>query len=408
MRKKLHDFDKMLEGELRRIKNAPISKKNRQLILRYTDYNISRGLSKARTLRIAISLRLTAMRIKKDFTKFTRSDMEKLFLLLRKEGKSEASIETDKIVLKTFFKWLYNGEEPECTKWFKCSRKNVADKLPEHLLVQEDIKKMIKFASNKRDKALIAVLWESGARIGEIGGMQIKDVVFDEFGCRIIVSGKTGMRRIRLVNAAPYLIEWINSHPNSNDPEAPLWVSLTYKVGSQLTHRCITKMLRAVARRAGIKKPVNPHNFRHSRATFLAQYLTEALLKEYFGWVQDSKMAARYIHLSGKQIDDAILKMHGLKKDEKKEDILKQVQCPRCKHMNDPNNEICERCWLPLKPSVYREVEKVREMKEESSVVLMQLLELAKTLSKANPDKVQQILASMQQQLLMDEQRNAI
>ena len=309
-------------------------------------------------------------------------------------------------MLKTFFKWLYNGEEPECTKWFKCSRKNVADKLPEHLLVQEDIKKMIKFASNKRDKALIAVLWESGARIGEIGGMQIKDVVFDEFGCRIIVSGKTGMRRIRLVNAAPYLIEWINSHPNSNDPEAPLWVSTNVDKVSLMTYDAMRLQLHKIARRAGLKKPVNPHNFRHSRATYLAQFLTEAQMKEYFGWVRDSDMAARYVHLSGKQMDDAILKLYGLKKEEKKEDILKPLKCPRCGHVNDVTFEYCEKCWLPLKPSAQYEVDEIKHLDEKSSIILVQLLDMVKSLSKANPDRVQQILASMQQQLLLDERRS--
>jgi len=399
MRKKLHDFDRMLEGETRLVKNAEISKKNKKLILEHNDYNFSRGLSKARVIRNSVSLRLTAKRLKKDLDKFTRKDLEKLFLMLKKEGKADSSIETDKIVLKSFFKWLNNGEEADCTKWYKCGGSKKSKKLPEDLLNQEEVKVMIKAAHYKRDKAMIAVLWESGARIGEIGGMQIKNIAFDEFGCRILVDGKTGMRRIRLINAAPYLVEWLNSHPHSGDPEAPLWVSVEQNGGEQLTHRYIMKMLRSVAKRANVKKPVNPHNFRHSRATFMAQHLTEALMKEYFGWVQDSHMAARYIHLSGKQVDDAILKLHGLKKEEREDDVLKREPCPRCGNKNDPNNEICEKCWLPLKPSVQREVEKIKDLKEDSSIVLMQLLDLAKTLSQTNPHKVQEAFSALQKEL---------
>jgi len=389
----------MLEGETRLVKNAEISKKNKKLILEHNDYNFSRGLSKARVIRNSVSLRLTAKRLKKDLDKFTRKDLEKLFLMLKKEGKADSSIETDKIVLKSFFKWLNNGEEADCTKWYKCGGSKKSKKLPEDLLNQEEVKVMIKAAHYKRDKAMIAVLWESGARIGEIGGMQIKNIAFDEFGCRILVDGKTGMRRIRLINAAPYLVEWLNSHPHSGDPEAPLWVSVEQNGGEQLTHRYIMKMLRSVAKRANVKKPVNPHNFRHSRATFMAQHLTEALMKEYFGWVQDSHMAARYIHLSGKQVDDAILKLHGLKKEEREDDVLKREPCPRCGNKNDPNNEICEKCWLPLKPSVQREVEKIKDLKEDSSIVLMQLLDLAKTLSQTNPHKVQEAFSALQKEL---------
>jgi len=33
--------------------------------------------------------------------------------------------------------------------------------------------------------------------------------------------------------------------------------------------------------------------------------LTEAQMKEYLGWVGDSRMASTYVHLSGRNIDDA-------------------------------------------------------------------------------------------------------
>lgn len=392
MRKKLHDFDKMLEDETRRVKAENITAKNKKLILQFNDFNLARDLSKARVVRNSISMRLIAKRLKKDLSKFTRKDIEKLFLMLKKEGKAESSIATDKVVLKCFFKWLNNGEEGECTKWYKCAGHSHSSKLPEELLTQEEVKRLIKSAFNKRDKALIAVLWESGARVGEIGRMQVKNISFDEFGCRILVDGKTGMRRIRLINSAPYLVEWLNSHPHSGDPEAPLWVSLEQNGGEQLTHRYIMKMLRSVAKRAKVKKPVNPHNFRHSRATFMAQHLTEALMKEYFGWVQDSRMAARYIHLSGKQVDDAILKLHGLKKEEQEEHLLKREPCPRCGNEKDPNHEICEKCWLPLKPSAMQEVEKAREETGEGSVALLKLLDILQK----NPGRVQEALAQLQ------------
>ncbi len=67
MRKYLHDYDALLEGEVRRLKAAPISKGNRDLILRFNDYNYARDLSKARIIRNSCSLRITAQRVKKDF-----------------------------------------------------------------------------------------------------------------------------------------------------------------------------------------------------------------------------------------------------------------------------------------------------------------------------------------------------
>ena len=75
--------------------------------------------------------------------------------------------------------------------------RRVFEKLPEELLTEEEIQKMISSCANLRDRALVSVLYESGCRIGEIGNLRIKDVLFDEYGAKIDVLGKTGARRVR-------------------------------------------------------------------------------------------------------------------------------------------------------------------------------------------------------------------
>lgn len=201
------------------------------------------------------------------------------------------------------------------------------------------------------------------------------------------------MRRIRLINSAPNLLEWINEHPERNNPQAFVFVNIEKNFGGCMQHRNIMSILQKVAKRAGIQKPVNPHHFRHSRATYMSQFLTEAQLKEYFGWVQESKMAARYVHLSGKQVEDAILRMHGLKQEDKKEDILKQKTCPRCKTLNDHNNQFCEKCWLPLSEQGLNELEETTNKEQESLIALMRLLSEVGN----NPIKLKQALAVLQQ-----------
>ena len=72
---------------------------------------------------------------------------------------------------------------------------------------------MIDAANSIRDKALIACLYEGGFRIGELGGLSLGDVTFDRYGAMVIVNGKTGMRRVMLIFAMPYLSQWLESHP---------------------------------------------------------------------------------------------------------------------------------------------------------------------------------------------------
>ena len=66
------------------------------------------------------------------------------------------------------------------------------------------------------------------------------------------------------------------------------------------------------------------------------------------GWVNGSQMARTYIHLSGKQQEDAILKAYGIQKEDKHIDYEKPKECPRCKELNPSNATQCSRCFLPF------------------------------------------------------------
>jgi len=392
MRKYIHPYEKDLEREINRVKEAQISDENRALIMRFYDHNLAQGISKPRLLRQMITLRMTAKQMKKDFANATKEDYEQFLIWMIKDGYAEGSIWTYKKILKVFHKWLNNGTYPECIAWLKFKKLGNGT-LPEQLLDQEDIKKLVKAALNKRDKALVASLWETGARIGELGNACIKDITFDEFGGRILLDGKTGMRKVRIVHSAPYVLEWVNEHPYAKNPDAPLWVCSEKTECEKMCHAGILMALRRIRKRANITKPINPHHFRHSRATYMAQFLTDAQMKEYFGWGQDSRMAARYVHLSGKQVDDAVLKMCGLKPKEEQKDLLKREPCPRCKNLNEVNNDYCQKCWLPLSPNANKEMHETEEKSQESIISLMKLLELAGQ----NPEKVRRALAIMQQ-----------
>ena len=59
---------------------------------------------------------------------------------------------------------------------------------------QEDIESMLKACKILRDRLMIGILIETGARRGELYNMRIKDVQFDEYSPIIWLHGKTGTR----------------------------------------------------------------------------------------------------------------------------------------------------------------------------------------------------------------------
>ena len=54
---------------------------------------------------------------------------------------------------------------------------------------------MIKVSSHPRNKALIAILFETGMRASELLGMKLNEVEFHEDYCEFVCDGKTGKRK---------------------------------------------------------------------------------------------------------------------------------------------------------------------------------------------------------------------
>ena len=67
-------------------------------------------------------------------------------------------------------------------------------KLPDDILTEHETSAMIDAAENLRDRAIIAMLYEGGIRVGEIGSLKVRDIDFDRYGAIAVVRGKTGMR----------------------------------------------------------------------------------------------------------------------------------------------------------------------------------------------------------------------
>lgn len=345
----IHNYDRRLKSALRKIKESDkISDNNKATILKFTNSCFAEGLSKPRIERYVQMLHSIAVILRKDFEKASRNDIEKVMAKIERKSYSPWTKQIYRVTFKKFYRWLRGGEDyPPEVKWIKTTIKSNETKLPEQLLTEKDIKRMIEVTMNSRDKALISLLYESGCRISELLLMKIKHVVRTGDWYRITVHGKTGTRKLLIIASVPYLDRWIAEHPFKDDTEAYLWIGIG-KVGKDkiVSYSTIRAMLKRISKRAGIKKSVNPHMFRHSRATILSKDLSDAQMKQFFGWTQGSDMASVYVHLSGKDLDASLLKSRGIKTkaEAKKEDVLAPKVCPSCGEINPATATFCNKC----------------------------------------------------------------
>jgi len=324
-------------------------------------------------------LSIIATKLDKDLDKVTKRDIKNFIAdIQQREDYSPWTKQGYKVIVKKFYQWLHQTKDyPEIISWISIGISLSQTKLPTsgELLTEEDIKKILSVIENKRDKAFLITLWESGTRIGEIGNLRLKNINISKQGTVLTVKGKTGSRQIRLITSTPYLLEWLEIHPTKDNIDSHVWINIGVTNNNEgMNYRNIAKTVKKYFKLAGVKKKCNPHFFRHSRATFMANHLTEFQMNQYFGWKQGSDMPATYVHLSGKDVDNAIFTMNGIKvKDKKEESQLTSRICPYCKSINTFNSVNCRTCYKVIDQKV-KIVEKRREVVKDNKLEMLELL----------------------------------
>ena len=352
-----------LERERRSIE-ALENKNNSRKILEFLDDLELNKLSEGRRYAYALRLRKLEALLGNNFLNPSEKDVKQVISTIQhtkiKWGSgelhfpSENQQESYKITLKRFYKWLLgeDNEYPACVKFIKIGNSHPSQqKKPEDLITEDEMDKILQGTMNHRDKALFSLLYDSGCRIGELLTMRIKDVKFDDFGAMILVSGKTGVRQVRIVgNSIPLLRSWIEVHPDTNNRDSWLFCGISgTTVKQQMNYGEVYSCLKKTLKRAGIQRRIHPHLFRHTRGTILAsKAIGNAPLESQMGWVHGSKQTATYVHLSGKEQDMAVLKAYGFNIEDEGSQEKKPIKCPRCGELNVSTAKKCKKCWIPL------------------------------------------------------------
>ena len=127
-----------------------------------------------------------------------------------------------------------------------------------------------------RDKAIIELLFSTGLRVAELCRLNRDsiDVSTDES----TVIGKGG--KARLVFLSPHAKQWLEAYLEARtDRLLPLFINHPRyarkryaredEAARRVTPRSIQRIVKAIAKEAGVTKPVSPHTLRHSFATDL-------------------------------------------------------------------------------------------------------------------------------------------
>jgi len=124
----------------------------------------------------------------------------------------------------------------------------------------------------ERDRAILALLYATGMRAGELVGLRAGDVNFSLGIVRVLGKGN----KERIVPVADEALEAVGDYLRGHrqrfaggGPERALFVSRT---GQGLSREDIFRLVRKYVRRACLRGNVSPHTLRHSFATQLLSH----------------------------------------------------------------------------------------------------------------------------------------
>jgi len=184
----IYGYERKLEWALNRLGSSSIHEANKELIERFCRYLFANSLSLDRILKLVREIRKVSELLDKPFEQTTKDDVIELVRKIESRTNYTEWTKRDyKYTIKRFYKFLRGTDDyPEEVRWIrlKVAKGRI---LPEELLSEDDVKRMVEVARTPRNKALILVLYESGCRIGEILSLKLRNVQFDEYGAVLTV-----------------------------------------------------------------------------------------------------------------------------------------------------------------------------------------------------------------------------
>ncbi|MCL1970238.1 MAG: site-specific integrase [Candidatus Bathyarchaeota archaeon] len=367
--KSIHDYEQRLLRARRSIKLL----RNGEIALQFLDHLTALDLSMGRVAKYAAHLPALLRFVDVDLQAITRADVERVVADINSSQNKNTTIRDKKLVLRKLVQYAKTGTcakgtpLPPEVRWISLVIKEKDTGVnPENLLTQEEIVTLLKVTTNKRDRAMLYVLFEAALRPSELLTMSIDSVEFKGEYCVIAVNGRTGLKHIPLVVSNKPLLDWIQEHPNKDHPKTPLWCSLiNNRVGEQLNYSHFRSTIKQLAQKAGLNKDICPSICRYTSLMTMAKVFTKNQLNQFTGLTYGSKMTKQYVRSSAENLEEAILELHGIKIATTKDvGIVKLVECPRCSSKNPFGNIRCATCGIIIDKETALKFEETQKRQE--------------------------------------------
>lgn len=161
---------------------------------------------------------------------------------------------------------------------------------------------------NKRDRALLELIYSSGLRLAEVTSLNLNDIEWGE--AMLTVVGKGRKTRLLPIGAMAMtaLKEWLVARKQYTQDDEP--ALFTTQRGGRISHRAVQMRMQQLSATQGMDNPIHPHMLRHSFASHILESSGDLrLVQELLGHANISTTQI-YTHLDFQHLAKVYDKAH--------------------------------------------------------------------------------------------------
>lgn len=208
-------------------------------------------------------------------TKYTANDVVSYFVTLQSIGLVNTSLARKRVAIKQFFSYLYKQDIDVNVDFDLVPKIKIGKHLPDFLTIEEMFKLLdslpLETPLQIRNKAMMELLYATGLRISELLGLTLHDIIVNDKV--ILVRGKGSKQRY--VPVLDNVLDMVLSYIAQVRPVLIKFKKNDYlflnNAGNKMSRMGFWKILQQSVLKAGLKKDITPHTFRHSFATHLLE-----------------------------------------------------------------------------------------------------------------------------------------
>jgi len=299
-------FPKYKTGELI-ISESKLNKKDKDILNKFLIYcGGTAGEKKLKNIKIIMLKIRDVSEI--DYDKWDL-DILRVFLALLNKSKeiSKATKNGVKKVLKRFLKENYSdwSEKFKGLKDIKGENDMNQKKLNANtILTPEDLEKIIRKAESLKYKALIMLLYESGARPSEVLNLKWKDINLDKKEVSLFSTKNKTMRVNPIQESILHLKRYKQEYPFLDVVPNDYVFPSPNKREEPFSNAYFDLILNKLSKKA-IGRNIYPYILRHTRATELQKKLPPKIYEKFMD--HSIEMATRYSHLDKDDVREVLL-----------------------------------------------------------------------------------------------------